>query len=74
MNAQKELKAHSAHMKVEKDQQGVLKLIMKGRLDADSIGSLWRKAEQILQQSKPKSLIIDAVFPEKIFQRCKIQV
>ena len=50
----------SGYMEVKKDQEGILRLIMAGRLDADSIGGLWRKAEQVLQQSKPKSLIVDA--------------
>ena len=50
----------SIHMEVKKEQEGIFRLILKGRLDADSIAPLWRKAEQVLQQSKPKSLIVDA--------------
>jgi phospholipid/cholesterol/gamma-HCH transport system permease protein len=47
-------------MEVKKEQEGILKLILAGRLDADSIGGLWRMAQQVLEQSKPKSLIVDA--------------
>jgi len=50
----------SGYMEVEKEPDDILRLILAGRLDSDSIGGLWHKAQQVLQQSKPKSLIVDA--------------
>lgn len=60
MSEQSKQNIHTGHICMKKDQEGTLRLILEGRLDADSIGSLWRKAEQLLLQSKPKSLIVDA--------------
>ena len=50
----------SGQIQVNQDQSGVLQLQLQGRLDADSAGNLWSKAAQVLKQSKPKSLLVDA--------------
>jgi len=60
MTESSKTKMFSGHMEVEKEKDGILRLILAGRLDSDSIGGLWHKAQQVLQQSKPKSLIVDA--------------
>ena len=60
MNEQAEHNTHSGCIEVEKEQEGILRLIMKSRLDAESIGGFWRKAEQLLEHSKPNFLIVDA--------------
>ncbi|MCF7958464.1 MAG: MlaE family lipid ABC transporter permease subunit [Phycisphaerae bacterium] len=50
----------SSPMEIEQDKEGILRLTFSGRLDVDRTSDLWRKAEQILQRSKPQSLFIDA--------------
>jgi phospholipid/cholesterol/gamma-HCH transport system permease protein len=60
MNEPTEHNTHSSYLEVEKDQEGILCMKLGGGLDADSIGDLWRQAEQVLERSQPKSLVIDA--------------
>jgi len=40
--------------------RATLTLLMTGRLDANTIGRLWREAQHILDQSKPIRVVIDA--------------
>jgi phospholipid/cholesterol/gamma-HCH transport system permease protein len=47
-------------MRVEQTREGELRLVLQGRLDADSVGSLWPEAMQVLAKHKPSLLIIDA--------------
>jgi phospholipid/cholesterol/gamma-HCH transport system permease protein len=42
------------------DDRATLTLLMTGRLDANTIGRLWRDAQHILDQSKPIRVVIDA--------------
>lgn len=39
---------------------GTLTLIMTGRWDSDTTGKWWQRGQQILTQSKPRRLVIDA--------------
>ena len=37
-----------------------LTLLMRGRLDANTTGKLWRDAQHILEQSNPTRVVLDA--------------
>jgi phospholipid/cholesterol/gamma-HCH transport system permease protein len=41
-------------------ESGTLTLIMTGRWDSDTTGNWWHRGQQILAQSKPRRLVIDA--------------
>jgi ABC-type transporter Mla MlaB component len=41
-------------------ESGTLTLIMAGRWDSDTTGNWWHRGQQILAQSKPRRLVIDA--------------
>lgn len=41
-------------------ESGTLKLIMTGRWDSDTTGNWWHRGQQMLAQSKPRRLVIDA--------------
>lgn len=51
--------AGSLDVRVSND-RGSSTLVMTGRLDAYTTGGLWREALQVLQQSKPTRVVIDA--------------
>jgi len=51
--------ADSFETRISND-RATLTLLMTGRLDANTIGRLWRDAQHILDQSKPIRVVIDA--------------
>lgn len=51
--------ADSFETRVSSD-RATLTLLMRGRLDANTTGKLWRDAQHILEQSKPIRVVLDA--------------
>src|SRR5213080_2576496 len=51
--------AGSLHARVSSD-RATLTLFITGRLDTNTTGRLWREAMQVLQQSNPIRVVLDA--------------
>jgi len=49
----------AAQLSSKPDEGGRLTLSISGRLDANTTGTVWRDALQLVRQSKPQSLILD---------------
>ena len=49
----------AAQLSSKTDEGGRLTLSISGRLDANTTGTVWRDALQLVRQSKPRSLILD---------------
>ena len=41
-------------------EEGSIVVLLGGRLDAESIGQIWKNAFQVLHEKNPKHLVIDA--------------
>ena len=50
----------AASLQATVSHEGTLSLLLIGRLDSSTTGSLWRQAMQALEQKKPVRLIVDA--------------
>ena len=47
-------------LRVEGPRDGLLKLILTGRLDSATTGTVWRRTTAVLTRMKPQSVLIDA--------------
>jgi phospholipid/cholesterol/gamma-HCH transport system permease protein len=56
-----ELQSHTnLKLRTEKPQDGVLKIVIEGRLDSSSTGTIWRNATQCAAVAKAPKIVLDA--------------
>ncbi len=51
---------HRGFLQITREQEGSLRLLLRGRLDSNSTADLWREAMEALEQVQPAQLVIDA--------------
>ena len=50
----------SAHINTQVTEEGILNLSIDGALDSYTTGEIWKKAVQIIEQTSPKRIVVDA--------------
>jgi len=50
----------SGSLEVKKESEGQVRFVFQGRLDAANTGGLWKQAVQALEQTRPKTLVVES--------------